>query len=158
MKGAVKVKENKSRMELSKEKWKLLLVLSSRRTSSIYLSISSSTSILYLIIIIPYLPPLPFFSLIGNLFSSTSLPPSPLDLPSATCIYPSVTTPFLSSITSSLHVLFPRQKPCLIHSTPVSSLSYTLPPASSLPLPPLTLAFSSLQPCRRDETSVCTIH
>lgn len=99
----------------------------------------------------------PFFSLIGNLFHLPLYPHLSVWLlssgpSSVTCIYPSVTIPpsLLFSACS------PGKSP--ISSIPLlSPLCHTLS-LRRLSLPPLTLAFSSLQPCRRDEMSVCTIH
>lgn len=107
-----------------------------KKNGSISLSILlSSTSTLYLIIITPYLPLLPFLSLIGNLFRLPLYPLLSAWLLSAgpSSALSSVTSPIRPlHHSSSPHVLLPRQKPGLIHSTPIPSLSYTFPPSLSL--------------------------
>lgn len=105
------------------------------------------------------LSPFALFSLIGKLFHL------PLWLIRATLFFWAIIPcPLLPafillsySIPISLFIStcpFPQAKALChpFHSLPSSSFS------PSLSLPTLTLAFSSLQPCRRDETSVCTIH
>lgn len=75
------------------------------------------------------LPSSALFSLIGNLFH-LQLYPSIYLIVCPLLLAFILLSPLHSSPLShsSLNALFPRQKPCLILSTPVSSLSYTLPP------------------------------